>query len=211
MSNSVLISGLVASAEPVRPRRIWLEVLTIVAVAAIQLYGISHFYDQAAMARYFDNDTPRMILKFSLFGLSAVAFTTLALWSLSPTAKRAWPWAMGILSVVILTAMIGFDRNMGASFGQTFMPQFGRSCVTSILALSLPVTLVLTMLMGRGASVQPNKSAILIGLAGGTWGAFTYALQCPFVGLYYLGLWYFSGVALVTVAARLILPRLNRW
>lgn len=211
MSSQDFISGLAATATPVSRRRLSVEVGILLAVAALQFVGVSYFFSDGSLQKALMMDGTRMTVKLVLFGGGAVAFSALALWSLDPQARRAWPVAVGILAATLLAGVIGFDHSLGSSIGTTLYPEYGVRCLMAIVSFALPVTLVLSILMLRGASTQPNRTALLIGLSGGTWGAFCYAVQCPFVSSAYLTTWYVGGIALVTLAARLILPRIARW
>ena len=211
MSNSAFIEGLVATAEPVARRRVSMEVLALGAIALVQLIGATLFFGDDAFQKAMMGDGARVVFKVSLLGISAVSFAAMALWSLDPAARRVGPYLCALIGVVALAGFIGFDRSFGGSLTSTFAPQFGMRCLFSVLFLALPVTLLLSLFMVRGASTQPDRTALLVGLAGGTWGAFTYALQCPFVGLYYLGAWYVGGIALVAIVARIVLPRVAKW
>jgi hypothetical protein len=69
----------------------------------------------------------------------------------------------------------------------------------------------LTFFMRGAAPTQPKMTALFIGVASGSWGAFIYGLQCPFMNLGYVALWYGGAIAVTTFAAALILPRFGRW
>ncbi|MEM9422080.1 MAG: NrsF family protein [Pseudomonadota bacterium] len=211
MSNSAFIEGLVATAQPVVRRRVSVELLALVAVAVIQIVGASYFFGDDAWQKTSMFDGARVVFKVSFLGVAAVAFAALCLWSLDPATRRMGSALAGVVGLAALVGFVGFEWQVGSSFASTLYPQFGLRCFFSILFLALPVTLLLSLFMVRGASTQPNQTAILVGLAGGTWGAFTYALQCPFVSIYYLGVWYVGGIALVALVARVLLPRLARW
>ncbi|WOI52762.1 NrsF family protein [Parvularcula sp. LCG005] len=211
MSSSPFIDSLVATAEPVRPRRVSREILAVIAIALVQFAGtyvlvLGDGFQQALLW-----DPARAIFKMALLGAGTIGFTLMALYSFGPSARRIGPFTAVMSAVLFLLALMGFDWSLAGSLSAAFAPQHGSACVAGILALALPLILVLSLLMMRGASVQPGQSALLVGLAGGTWGAFIYSLQCPFVSLWYLAAWYGGGIFIVTLAARLILPRLARW
>ena len=63
----------------------------------------------------------------------------------------------------------------------------------------------------RGAPVNINRSALLVGLAAGSFGTLCYSLYCPSNSVEYVGIWYGLSVTLSAVAGRLIVPRFIRW
>lgn len=211
MSDKNLIEGLVAMAEPVQPRRLGGEVLALIAVATLQATGAILYFGTDVVRSVIHEAGMAAITKYVVFGAVAVAFSVLALTSLTPSVRRWAPVTAVVLLGATLLGFIGLDWTTQPTMMETLLPRFGVICLLSILSLSLPVTLLLSVFMVRGASTQLNRTAVFIGLAGGSWGAFTYALQCPHVTIWYLGTWYVGGVAAVTLATRMILPRLAKW
>ncbi len=211
MSSTDFISGLVATARPIRKRRIGQEAMVLMAIGVLQLAGLSSVFSFEALERYVAMDPARMALKLGLTFICAIGFSALALKSLTPGARRIGEGAVTLGGIALIAALIGFDKTMPDGIGSALMPQYGATCLMTVTALALPVTLALALFAVRGASTQLNRTALMIGLAGGSWGAFAYALQCPFVGLYYLCTWYLGAVVLVGLLSRLLLPRIARW
>lgn len=211
MGNSDFISGLVATAEPVAPRRIRNEVLALVLVAGVQLIGAAFYFGTDKVAMALGVGGFGMATKLAVFGLLAFGATALALWSFDPAARRLAPVFLGLMVGAVFAALVGLEWKAGSSLMTTFYPQYGVRCLFSIISLALPITMLLTLLMARGASTQPQTTAWMIGVAGASWGAFTYALQCPFVSVSYIGVWYLGGVLAVTGIARVILPKVANW
>lgn len=56
-----------------------------------------------------------------------------------------------------------------------------------------------------------RRTPLLTGLAAAARGAFVFVFACPFDDPLYIVVWYGVGYGLVTVASRLLLPRLVRW
>lgn len=210
MGNSDFIGGLVATAEPVTPRRVHVEVLALAAVALVQLVGVSFYFGTDKVAMALGGGTP-MLTKLVVFGGMAIGMTGLALWSLAPATRHLSTIAAIGLGAATVVGLAGLEWSVGSSVQGTIYPQYGVRCFFSILSLSMPVTLLLSLFMARGASTQPRTTALMIGLAGGSWGAFAYAVQCPFVSVWYLGVWYVGGVAMVSAVAAVLLPRFARW
>ncbi|MEM9988187.1 MAG: hypothetical protein AAF723_01610, partial [Pseudomonadota bacterium] len=111
MSNSDFISGLAATATPVRPRRLYADFAILAAIAGLQILGASLLFGQSeAVGKAFMMDGARMQLKFWLFGLSGAVFAGLALWSLYPGTQRVSMITLSVAALVLLLAVIGFDR-----------------------------------------------------------------------------------------------------
>lgn len=210
MSND-FINGLVATAEPVHRRKVGLEVFAVVAVAVIEVVGLISLIDTQILMAAYAQEPVRMTAKYTIFGLLALASMGLAIQSFNPAAKRIGVGAIAVLVAAFVAAIAFFDMSMSTSFTATVAPSIGMRCAAAVTSLALPVTLVLGILMMNGASTQPGRSAFLAGLAGGAFGAFVYALQCPQTSFWYLIAWYGGGIALVSVATMIILPRFIRW
>lgn len=207
MSND-FINGLVATASPVTRRRASVDVLAVLIVGAIELIGFTYYFDEQILAAAFAASPVRMAMKIGLFGLLALSAMGLAIMSFDPNAKRVDAGTIGLVAAALLISILSFDFTMGPG---VVVPSVGMACTIAVTSLALPVTLVLGLLMSRGASTQPGRSAFLVGLAGGAYGAFIFALQCPQVSFYYLALWYGSAIVAVVAAATFIMPRFLRW
>ncbi|MGV6819793.1 MAG: NrsF family protein [Parvularcula sp.] len=211
MSSDSLISGLVAAAEPVTPRSRWHEFLILLAVGIVQVIGAVFFFGTEAVATNIATGGVAMLVKLGVFGWLALSASWLALRSYDPATPRAALGLIAPVGVAAIAALIGLDHQWAGSILETINPAHGVRCIFSLVSLALPTALLLSLLMVRGAPTHLGRTALLIGLAGGGWGAFTYALQCPYVSLWYLGVWYLAGIALVTAATRVALPSLARW
>lgn len=210
MSND-FINGLVATAQPVRPRRPSREALAVLTITLIEAVGIVQFYDFSLAAAAFAHSPFQMAMKVAVFGALALAALGLAVWSFDPAARRLGSVLAIPVTVTLLISLMAFDLGMTRDPGATLVPSSGVHCLVAVISLSLPVTLGLGLMMAKGASVQPGRSAFLTGLAGGAFGAFLFALQCPHLSFWYLLVWYGGAITLVSLLAVLILPRLARW
>jgi hypothetical protein len=65
--------------------------------------------------------------------------------------------------------------------------------------------------MRRGAPTDTAGTSLAVGIAAAAWGAFVFVFACPFDDPLYIAVWYTVGCGLVTILARLLLPRLVRW
>jgi len=77
--------------------------------------------------------------------------------------------------------------------------------------LSIPPLLALAVLGQRGAPTDLRRTPLLIGLAAAAWGAFVFVFACPFNDPLYILTWYGLACGIVTLVARLVLPRLAHW
>lgn len=210
MSNS-FIDGLVATSEPVSVHRGWIDYGIVALIGGLEFLGIAIFFDFGYLASLLDAEPLRMAVKIGTFGGLALASAALAIASFSPEARYVREGAILIGVAAIVAAVSLLDPAFGGSVNETFMPMYGVECAMGVTAMALPVTLGLALLMNRGASTQPRRTAFLVGLSGGSFGAFMFALQCPFVSIWYVGLWYGVTVGLVGFVASLLLPRFARW
>jgi hypothetical protein len=205
-----LIDGLAASLSPVSRRRPSREAAILTAILGLQLIGTLLFISSSSAAVFTHN--PAMALaKTGIFAALTVSFAVLAFRSFEPTAPRQRSLALSIGAVVTGFAVLTLDRNFGGSASSILMPSKGITCLVSALSFSLPMFIGLTFFMRGGAPTQPKATALFIGVASGAWGAFIYGLQCPFMNIGYVALWYGGAVAVSTLAAAIILPRIARW
>lgn len=209
--SSEFIKGLVATAEPVAPRRAYVDGLAVLLLGVIQMVGLSAFFDAETLARAYAAEPTRMIFKIGTFGVASVVFSALAIQSFSPGAQRHGTGLWVTIAAVAIGLGLWADWSLPNGVFAALDPMHGTRCVMAVSALSLPTILTLSLLMLRGAPVYPRRSSALVGLAGGSFGAFLFAFQCPEVSTYYLGVWYIGAVALAGIATTLVLPRIVRW
>ena len=87
----------------------------------------------------------------------------------------------------------------------------GLQCVYKMVLLSMPAVIGLGLLMRRGAPTDASGTSLAVGIAAAAWGAFVFVFACPHDDPLYIAVWYAVGCGLVTLLARLVLPRLTRW
>lgn len=212
-----LIDGLIADLRPVLPRRWRRESLVLAGIAFAELL----LYIRLGGVR---PDMPQAMGLVSFWwkcmgigGLALLAGAA-ALVSLDPAASDR-PWLarlwQGIGLALALMLVIGLMIEPGAREGTSLAGRLqwreGLDCMTSVAILSIPPMLALGVLMRRGASVQPARTALAAGLAAASFGAFVFAFHCPHNDALYVAAWYGGTIAVVAGLARLILPRLARW
>jgi hypothetical protein len=212
-----LIDGLVADLGPVRPRRWQPEVLMLAGLALVEILlfvtiiGVRPDMPDAMGTMPFWWKSGSLAALFLLSGAALLV-------SLDPattTARRLSPlWRSLAVAVPVLLAA-GWLIDAGAEGRAALIARLdwreGVDCLKNVWILSLPPVVALGLLMRRGASTQPGRTALAAGLAAAGFGAFVFAFHCDHDDPLYVALWYGGAVAAVAGLARLILPRLTRW
>jgi hypothetical protein len=209
MSHDALIDGLSAGLAPVRRRSVARETIILFALGAAQLalfLGIGLMRPDMGQAI----DAPFMWWKLGSLALLVAISVTTAIRSLSPTVspRRGLTLTFAVAAVALMVGMLaepGFTSQAGLA--ERIEPLHGMGCALAIIILSLPMAGLMGMLMRRGAPVNPKGSALAIGLAAGSWGAFVFAFCCPANDPFYVAVWYALGCTVVAAAARWLLPR----
>jgi hypothetical protein len=212
-----MIDALVADLGAVRPRRAGREVAVIGGLIAVELLVF-------VVLRDVRPDLPAMLAmpvfwwKSMSFGVIAMLAAAALLVSLDPAttsrSRQAGLWR-GLAGLAPVALALGWLIDAGASGGATLLARLdwreGLDCLFSVWLLSLPLVLVFGLLMRRGASTRPGRSAAAAGLAAAGFGAFIFAFHCPHDDPLYVTIWYGGAVLAVAAVARLLLPRLTRW
>lgn len=209
MSNDALIGRLSASLPPVRRRSVPRETGALIGLAGTEL---ALFLAAGAVRSDMANAIQHPFMWWKLASLALIAAISgyTAIRSFSPTASpRSGLLLIGI--VIGLTALAGaaldVDMTTGGSFASRLSPVHGLRCAAFIAALSLPMLGLLALLMRRGAPTHLEGSAVAVGLAAGSWGAFVFAFCCPANDPLYILVWYVAGCGAVTGVTRAILPK----
>ena len=208
-----LIDELTEDLTPVRPRRFWADLLVLALIAAVELallfaLGIAHL-DLERLATQ-----PTVGWRLVSLGVIALMSGFLAVRSFDPaySAKDALRW-LGV--IVVLCLAYGLIMNGPpagtASLLQRLDWRSGIQCASKIVLLSLPPLAALALLCRRGAPTDLRRTPLLSGLAAAAWGAFVFVFACPFNDPLYIVVWYGIACGLVTLAARLMMPRIARW
>lgn len=209
MSNDALIAELSSGLMPVQRRSVVREGALLLALCGMEL---ALFLAMGAMRPDMNHaaDSPYLMWRVGSLGVLAVAACAVAIRSFSPAARtRPGLTLAGALAVAAIVAGMFVTPSGTArrALLDRIDPGSGIVCATSIVVLSLPVMALLGTLMRRAAPTEPRLSALAVGLAAGTCGAFVFALCCPFNDPLYAVVWYSVGCGAVTTAARWCLPR----
>ena len=98
-----------------------------------------------------------------------------------------------------------------AGLGSRLMWQMGLQCFALTTLCSIPPVIALGIMMRHGAPTDQPASALAVGAAAATWGAFIFAFHCPSDDPFYIVFWYSLACSTIIWLARLILPLISRW
>lgn len=125
--------------------------------------------------------------------------------------------ALGNWPIAIAAALIGFvglgwalDLSMpsAAAFATRLRPALGLNCMLTVVAQGMPTLFLVGWLLRRGAIVRPEAAATAAGLGAAGVGGTIWAMGCSIDDPVYVVFWYSVTFAIMTLAARLMLPRL---
>jgi hypothetical protein len=208
-----LAARLARDLKPVRRRSVGFDMAAMALLAAVQLalvlgFGAMRPDMRMAMAQ------PSFWWKLASLGTVALVGAITAILSFDPAAspRRGLRAIAVLLAACLLSGGLLDARGEGlAALGARLDWQSGLQCAAKMALLSLPALCGLGLFMRRGAATQPGPTALAVGLASASWGAFVFVFACPFDDPFYIAVWYALGCGLVTLAARLLLPVLTRW
>ncbi|MFC0406825.1 NrsF family protein [Roseomonas elaeocarpi] len=209
MSNDALIDELSSGLVPVRPRNVareaaWLAGLGVLELIIFLALGMMR-PDMAAVI-----GQPFMWWKLGSLALLVAISGGTAVQSFSPTIspRRGLILTAGLAGAVVAAGLaLGLVEQGAPGLSERLMPAHGLLCAGSIVVLSLPMLVGLSVFMRRGASAHAEGSALAVGLAGGSWGALVFAFCCPVNDPVYILFWYSAAFAITASLARLVLPR----
>lgn len=213
MSNDLLIEQLVSELRPARRVRPVHQIAILSLLAAIELAG---FLALGTMRPDMSAALGRAAFWWKMGGLGLLALfgVSIALRSFDPTSTprselRRWLFLVAglfLLGWVIDAASQGLDGLLSR-----LMWRMGVECLTVMTILSIPPVAALGIMMRRGAPTDRQASALAVGAAAASWGAFIFAFHCPSDDPFYIVVWYTLGCGVTTSIARLLLPRIARW
>ncbi len=213
MPSDRFIDQLVHELKPVRRRRVGIEVL---ALASLFLLELALFLGLGAMRPDMPiaMRAPSFWWKLGSLGLIALVGVGVAVCSLDPvrSPRPGLRWLMAIVAACLAFGWL-IDASHGgvAGLAERLNWPDGLRCVSKMVLLSVPAAIGLGLLIRRGAATDRGGTALAAGIAAAAWGAFVFVFACPHDDPLYIALWYAVGCGIVTLASRLVLPRLTRW
>ena len=209
-STDALIHTLSTRLVPVRRRSLRREAAALLALGGAELALILM---SGAMRPDMGRSilSPFMAWKIGSLALLAVASCAVAMRSFTPSSRSQGGLLLLLPCLAGLTliggAFLTSTADRSRSLVERLAPAHGVLCVTAIVLLGLPMMALLAVLMRRAAPVRPARSAWLAGVAASTSGALIFTACCPANDPLYIVVWYCTAIALVTAAARWLLPR----
>jgi len=213
MSNDALIDQLVGDLRPVRrssPRR---QLAILLALAAIELAG---FLALGTVRPDIAAAAARAAFWWKMGGLAILAAfgIAIALQSFDPVSSPRTGlrrWFVLVAGLFVLGWVIDIAGSGAGALAARLMWRMGVECLTTMTILSIPPIVALGLMMKRGAPTDRQASAIAVGAAAASWGAFIFAFHCPSDDPFYIAFWYSLGVGAITLLSRAILPMIARW
>lgn len=208
-STEALILQLSSDLPPVKRRRVSRDVAALLVLGAAELaLVVATAGPRPDMAHAIG--APSMIWKIGSLAVLAGLCSAVAIRSFVPPALPSRDLRV-VLGLTILAIVAGITAIPAVEVGRPLLerlaPAHGLICTGAIVVLSLPLMAMLGVLMRRAAPVSLRRSALAAGLAAATTGALIFTVRCPMNDPLYIVTWYSLGVAIVSAAARWLLPR----
>src|SRR5712671_4969505 len=213
MRTDPLIDRLTNELKPVRRRTAWSDALALLVLCAIEL-GLFLVMGMVRSDMPMAMHLPSFWWKLASLGLIGLVSGTVAIMSLDPvrSPRRGLRWIVALIAVCLASGWLLDASRDGLSTLISRLDWFdGLQCVYTMVVLSIPAVIGLGLLMRRGAPTDHGGTALAAGLAAAAWGAFVFVFKCPYDDPFFVAVWYSLSCGVVTLFARLTLPRLTRW
>jgi hypothetical protein len=213
MRTELLVDSLSRGLRPVRPRNVRREALLLLVLGAVEVaafVGMGFVRPDMPVAM----ETPSFWWKLASTGLIAILGAGVALLSADParSPRRGLHWMLACVAVVFATGWLIDAAGDGvAELVRRLAWAQGLQCVWKMVALSIPPTITLGVLIRRAAPTDLSGTALAAGISSAAWGAFVFVFDCPLDDPLYIAVWYTVGCSIVTIVGRAILLRLSRW
>lgn len=224
MASDDLIDRLAADLRPVRPRTRGRD---LALIALVCLAELAAFFLMPMMRDHMPGVMPmpmpaaRMPVGepsfwWKLAGLLLIAGVSgaAAVWSFRPpgTPRRVVPFLAALVACVFAAGwVIDAAHGVPGALLARLDWRNGLGCAIKMAVLAVPPMIGMGVLMRRGAAIDAAATAIVAGLAAAAWGAFVFVFACPSNDPFYIAVWYTVGCGTVTLAARIVLPRVTAW
>jgi len=213
MTSEYLLDELASGLTPVRSRSarrdgMVLGALAMVELALFVMMGCTRPDMGHAMTE------PSFWWKLATLGLLATIGLATAVRSLDPSVAphRGLRWTAWLAGSALLIGWgIDATHHASATLFARLEWRAGLACLFSMVMLSLPMLIALTVLMRRGAPAHRRESALAAGLGAAAWGAFVFFFRCGHDDPLYIVFWYGLGCGLTALAGRALLPLVTRW
>ena len=213
MSDNRFVDQLVSGLQPVRPRRAGRDMLVLAAVCLVKL-SLFLSLDAIRPDMGAAMELPSFWWKLGSVGIIALVGAVVAILSFDPirSPRPGLRWLVTILAVSLVTGwLIDASQAGWPALAARVDWKDGLCCSGKVVSLSMPAVIGLGLLMRRGAPTDTTGTALSVGVAAAAWGAFVFVFSCPYDDPLYIALWYSVGCGLITVLARVLLPRLTHW
>ncbi|HVI27900.1 DUF1109 domain-containing protein [Hansschlegelia sp.] len=213
MRTEPLIDQLASDLKPVRRRTVWGDALLLLGLCAAEIalfLSLGMLRDDMPMAMH----QPSFWWKLTSLGMIAAVSGCVAVLSLDPlrSPRRGLALVAALFGLSLAAGwLLDASRDGLANLIVRLNWISGVQCVGKMVALSIPPVAAFCILMKRGAPIDRGGTAMASGAAAAAWGAFVFVFACPFEDPLYITVWYSLGCSLVTLFARLVLPRIARW
>jgi len=152
-------------------------------------------------------------LKLALVTLLAVAGWRAV--RISATPQGSAPLALGLAAGALLAVAVAGVADLGMlgleDWRERLIGENAVFCLVSIPLLSLAPLAAIFLALREGAPANPALAGASAGLLAGGLGAVLYGLHCTDDSPLFLGVWYLSAIAVVTLTGALAGPRWLRW
>ena len=213
MSNNRLVDQLVSDLKPIRRRTVGADAAIFALLCAVELglfLGLGVMRPDMPLAM----EQPSFWWKLGSLGLIVLVGGSVAIHSFDPveSPRRGLRWLSATIALSVVAGWVIDASRAGLPALVTRLNWHdGLQCVDKMVLLSVPAVIGLGLLMRRGAPTDTNGTSLAVGIAAAAWGAFVFVFACPHDDPLYIAVWYAIGCGLVTLFARLVLPRLTRW
>jgi hypothetical protein len=213
MLNDRLIDRLVSDLKPVRARRVGWDALIFAVLCAMEL-GLFLMFGPMRPDMPMAMGMPSFWWKLGSLGVIAAAGATVAILSFDPASspRRGLRMMGGFIACSLAVGWLVDAARAGLpELAARLNWHDGLHCVVKMVLLSTPAVIGLGLLMRRGAPTDSGGTALAVGVAAASWGAFVFVFACPYDDPLYIALWYSIGCGFVTLLSRVLLPRLTSW